>query len=184
MTRHGESIDNTMNIIGGDCNITENGKKYALFLAKALEAENKLENVIVWTSNLKRTKETAQYFPRVESYDELNEIYSGDFEGMSLEDIRREFPYIYRYRHADKVNNKYPKGENYEELKRRVSALLDTIELKENENLLIVAHQATCRAIWSYFSDKPLKECVDLPVNIHTLYKLENKEFIPVCSYS
>ena len=34
MSRHGESVNNTLNIIGGDCNITDKGKEYGKILGK------------------------------------------------------------------------------------------------------------------------------------------------------
>ena len=32
MTRHGESVNNILNIIGGDCNITKKGEEYSKIL--------------------------------------------------------------------------------------------------------------------------------------------------------
>ena len=41
ITRHGESLNNTLNIIGGNCSITEDGKKYSQSLANYFIGVNK-----------------------------------------------------------------------------------------------------------------------------------------------
>ena len=85
MSRHGESINNYLNIIGGDCNLSEKGIKYSKCLGYYFKD---IKNLSVWTSNLKRTKETASSItsnPVV--WEELNEINSGDFDGLILDDI-------------------------------------------------------------------------------------------------
>lgn len=77
MSRHGQSVNNTLGIIGGDCHITEKGEKYRDYLGGYF----KHAEISVWTSKLLRTIETASvitFDPR--EWKNLNEIHSGDFE--------------------------------------------------------------------------------------------------------
>ncbi len=176
MSRHGESINNILNIIGGDCNITEKGKEYSKILGKYF-ANTTLD---VYTSKLKRTKETAAFITSnpIELSD-LNEIHSGDFEGLLLDDIITNFPDLYEIRNKDKLNNRYPNGENYNDLYNRVIVALDTIT-KSDKKILIIGHQAVCRVIYSYFTKTPLSECVDVKIDLHSLYELKKQEFIQI----
>lgn len=172
MTRHGESENNRSGIIGGNCHITEEGQKYARLLANKLDNKN----LTVLTSDFIRTKETASYFKcnRINLH-ELNEIYSGIFEGMNLEDIKRLYPIEHKHRNSDKANNSYPEGESYIDVQKRVFSLFDRLDL--NKDILIISHQATCRVIYSYFTNTPINKCTDIDINLHTLYKFDKNEF-------
>ena len=177
ITRHGESLNNTHNIIGGNSHITEKGKQYAKQLAHYMK---KHKNLTVWTSNLLRTQETASHFDSIISFTELNEISSGDFEDFDLNIIKNEYPDIYKHRNNDKLNNSYPNGENYLDLKKRVYDLLNTIDMTKDATLLIISHQAICRVIYSFFSKTPIDKCIDIDINLHTLYKFTNKNLINI----
>lgn len=61
LTRHGESINNILSIIGGDCDLSENGYIYQKKLHKYITNDIK-DDFIVFTSCLKRTKITAKLF--------------------------------------------------------------------------------------------------------------------------
>ena len=54
--------------------------------------------------------------------------------------------------------------------------------MTQDNTLLIIAHQAVCRVIYSYFTKKPLNECTDMKIKLHTLYKLEGDTFIQIPS--
>lgn len=179
ITRHGESINNTLNIIGGDCKITKKGVDYGKLLGIYFKNNMEENNLTVWTSKLIRTKETAEEFTnKYTQYKELNEIDSGIFEGASLDYIKHYCPMIYKLREEDKVYNRYPQGENYIDLKNRVYKLLDTIDMSQEGTLLIISHQAICRVIYSYFSKLSLYECMNIKINLHTLYKIEDTKLI------
>uniref|UniRef100_A0A6C0JN28 Phosphoglycerate mutase (2,3-diphosphoglycerate-dependent) n=1 Tax=viral metagenome TaxID=1070528 RepID=A0A6C0JN28_9ZZZZ len=175
MSRHGQSTNNVLGIIGGDCHITEKGVKYRDFLGEYF----KHTEISVWTSQLIRTKETASSITsNPTEWEDLNEIHSGDFEGLVLDNIRANYPKIYMKRNNDKVNNCYPNGESYIDVYDRVSRVLD--QIKESDTILIICHQAVCRTIIAYFTKKPLSECVNIPIDLHTLYELKKNDFIPI----
>jgi len=173
MSRHGESLNNTHNIIGGNCHISERGEEYSQLLGDYFSST---QNLTVWTSELKRTKETASKInakQTVVAWKNLNEIHSGNFDGFVLDDIKTNYPDLYLLRNNDKLTKSYPNGESYLDLYKRVSTVLDNIDTPQNGTLLIVAHHAVCRVIYSYFTHKPLSECTNIQINLHTLYELD-----------
>lgn len=179
MSRHGESVNNVLNIIGGDCHLSEHGKQYNKFLCDFF----KDDELYVWTSGLKRTKETSSGISsNTFEWSNLNEINAGDFDGLTLDTIRDNYPVQYKIRNNNKLTNSYPNGESYLDLHKRVIKVLKYIDVTEDNTLLIIAHQAVCRVIYSYFTKTPLEQCTNIEIKLHTLYNLVDKEFIPISS--
>lgn len=177
MTRHGESTNNIKNIIGGDTNLSNSGKKYGIFLKKYFSSTS----LDIWTSTLKRTIETASYLNHpYKTYENLNEIDAGDFDNLVLNNIKLDFPKVYNTRNNDKLNNSYPHGENYLNLQLRVIPILNQINMKKDTTLLIISHKAVCRVIYSYFTNTPLSECTNIEIYLHSLYKLEDNKFTQI----
>nr|CAD7435129.1 unnamed protein product [Timema monikensis] len=58
-SRHGESENNVLGKIGGDADLSPRGQQYGLSLARHMNAQN-IPNLHVWTSELRRTKQTAE----------------------------------------------------------------------------------------------------------------------------
>ena len=62
-----------------------------------------IDNVVVWTSWLQRTIQTAQHIqgPQ-ERWKTLNEIDAGDLDGLSYDQVKELYPEEYSCRHEDK----------------------------------------------------------------------------------
>ncbi len=156
LIRHGETYFNLENRIGGDSDLTENGKVQALALA---EFYKKKKIPVIFTSAKKRTIQTAEPIRELQQnceiipLDEFNEIDSGVCECMSYEEIRKEMPEVYSARKVDKYNYIYPKGEGYVSMKQRVEmGIRKALYLSANsQNLMIIGHRATNRMILSHF---------------------------------
>ncbi|CAB0028779.1 unnamed protein product [Trichogramma brassicae] len=74
LTRHGESLMNIDGCIGGDSCLSDRGREYAKALGDYIEGQN-IQGLRVWTSWLKRTKETAIHLKAPqERWKALNEI--------------------------------------------------------------------------------------------------------------
>ena len=57
MTRHGQSEFNLQDKVGGDSNLTENGKKYGFLLGQYFKRlPEVIYNAVLYTSTMKRTK--------------------------------------------------------------------------------------------------------------------------------
>jgi broad specificity phosphatase PhoE len=185
VSRHGESVNNVKGVIGGDCHITESGQEYGKFLASYF----KNVQIMIWTSELKRTQETAAYLKNnkqnnIKKWKDLNEIYSGYFDNWSLEKIKQKYPDIYAHRNSDKINNKYPNGESYKDLEKRVTSVINKIDDKNNGILLIIAHKAVCRVIKSLLTQMSLKTVKNKNIDLHTLYYIKGDRFEKICHMS
>lgn len=179
ITRHGESVNNVLDIIGGDCGLTENGRNYGFRLGEFFIASEIIPDV--WTSELKRTRETAECvgIPYVK-WGKLNEIYSGIFDNMKLSEIQYIYPNQYKLRNSDKLNNSYTGGENYKDLFIRVSSILDLINMSSTHPLLIICHKAVCRVIYSYLTNVPLIDCVDKDIGLNQLIIIDGPEVVTI----
>lgn len=111
LTRHGESVYNLCGRIGGDSQLSERGQEYARALAKYISEQN-IPRLRVWTSQMKRTIETAQNIQAPhERWRALNEIDAGICEEMTYEEISEKYPEEFALRDQDKFHYRYPKGE-------------------------------------------------------------------------
>ena len=171
LTRHGQSINNTKNIIGGDCSLCEKGFEYREKLHEFIKKDIN-GDFIIFTSCLKRTKITAELFTekKIESR-LLNEIHGGICENMSYEKIENEHPEIFFERNKDKLKFRYPEGESYIDLLERLRYFV--LQLNSyRKPILIVAHNAIIKVLLGYFQEIPHNEMPHINVNLHEVIKL------------
>lgn len=150
VTRHGETDYNVKNLVCGvsDARLTKTGIEQAKKLAGVLQAVN---YEYLYVSPLKRAVHTAvlanvrQLKMIIEP--RIKEIDFGKYEGAHRKD-------------EGFLNNKhnlafrYPGGESFIELCKRVYEFLDEIKKQAiDSDVLLVCHGAVCRAIHSYFND-------------------------------
>ena len=103
LSRHGQSCYNSQKRLGGDSDLTEAGAEYSRRLGTFINTTAEVENVVVWTSWLRRTIQTAQFIEgSQERWKTLNEIDAGDLDGLSYDEIREQYPEEYSCRHGDK----------------------------------------------------------------------------------
>jgi broad specificity phosphatase PhoE len=176
LTRHGESEDNTRGHIGGDSPLSEAGQQYAASL-RDFVVQRSAQNIVVWSSTLQRTLQTAdrtgrEFLP----IKALDEIDSGLCDGMSYAEIRKTMPEEFEARSEDKLRYRYPRGESYEDVIRRLDPILIEIE-RHREPLLIIAHQAVLRCLYAYIADEPRERCPYLSVPLHTVIELTPRAY-------
>ncbi|GLH12403.1 6-phosphofructo-2-kinase/fructose-2, 6-bisphosphatase [Gryllus bimaculatus] len=170
-SRHGESEYNVLGRIGGDANLSPRGQAYARALAQRV-TEMHLPSLHVWTSQLCRTKQTAQGIKvPVEHLAALNELDAGVCEGLTYEEIQERFPQEFAWRDQDKLRYRYPWGESYIDIMARIQSVLLDLE-GADEEVLVVSHQAVLRCVLGYFLHKLPEELPYLDVPLHTLIKL------------
>ncbi|PNF19507.1 6-phosphofructo-2-kinase/fructose-2,6-bisphosphatase [Cryptotermes secundus] len=169
-SRHGESENNVLGRIGGDTNLSPRGRKYAQSLARHMN-EVKIEGLKVWTSELCRTKQTAEGINApAEHISALNELDAGVCEGLTYEGMQDKFPQEFAWRDQDKLRYRYPWGESYVDIMARLDPVL--LELEHEDNVLVVSHQAVLRCILGYFLNKKPEELPYINVPLHTLIKI------------
>ncbi|XP_020820673.1 6-phosphofructo-2-kinase/fructose-2,6-bisphosphatase 3 isoform X2 [Phascolarctos cinereus] len=170
LCRHGESEYNVLGRIGGDSGLSIRGKKFSVALCKFLEEQN-LKDLKIWTSQLKRTIQTAEALKLpYEQWKALNEIDAGVCEEMTYEEIKETYPEEYALRDQDKYYYRYPTGESYQDLVQRLEPVI--MELERQENVLVICHQAVMRCLLAYFLDKSADEMPYLKCPLHTVLKL------------
>lgn len=141
------------------------------------------KNFCVWTSMLKRSVETAEYFDTDDDYDVknwemLNELNTGQFEGMTYAEIAKNHPDEYNKRSKDKLNYIYPGvgGEGYLQVISRVRDMVREIE-RITDHLLIIGHRSVCRVLMAYFMDLTREDITDMDVPLGMLYAIEPKPY-------
>ncbi|KAK3493091.1 hypothetical protein B0T13DRAFT_41514 [Neurospora crassa] len=141
------------------------------------------KNFCVWTSMLKRSIESAEYFDADDDYDVkqwemLNELNAGTFEGMTYEEIAQQYPEEYQKRSKDKLHYIYPGvgGEGYLQVISRLRDMVREIE-RITDHVLIVGHRSVCRVLMAYFMDLTRESIADLDVPLGMLYAIEPKPY-------
>lgn len=141
----------------------------------------------LWTSSLRRTKETAAYIrhpmielpggktweqmaPRV--YRNLDEVYAGDFEGFTYEEIKKHAPEEASLRKIDKLGYRYPRGESYYDIIARLDLPVQQLETF-HEPTLIIGHQAVHRLLYAFLANIDRARATELDIPLHTVIKIE-----------
>jgi len=129
--RHGETAANRGGVFQGhlDVPLSEKGRKQAELVAKAL---CNVHFDAVYSSDLSRAAETARAIMRYHDCNfvldrRLREINGGKMQGMTEEEVAREFPEFGRALEADRYNARRPGGESYADLDQRIGRALDDI---------------------------------------------------------
>jgi broad specificity phosphatase PhoE/predicted kinase len=172
LTRHGESSFNVSGQIGGDAPLSHAGRLYAGHLATVVR-ERVGEGVVVWTSTLRRTIETAEVIGiPYRTWRALDEIDAGVCDAMTYAEIADQMPHEFERRQADKFGYRYPRGESYHDVIQRLEPVIFELE-REKAPLLVIGHQAVLRALYAYMMDKPPTECPFVSIPLHTILELE-----------
>ena len=171
LSRHGESLYNLENRIGGNSDISDEGKKYSIALSKYIN--NLDDDISVLTSELIRTINTAKHikYNKIQ-YKELNEINAGIYEELTYDNFKSNYPDEFDKRQKDKLNYKYPEGESYNDIINRLTPIFDIIK-SSNKTILIIAHQAILRVIYGILTKKNKEDYPFINIPLHTLIRLE-----------
>ncbi len=176
LTRHGQSEANVVGRIGEDTNLSPAGVQFSRNLTRFLN-DRVGESISIWTSTLKRTIQTGQALGRPTSALKLlDEIDAGVCDGMTYAEIQRTMPEDYAARTEDKLRYRYPRGESYEDVIRRLDPVLLELE-RQRGPILVIAHQAVLRTLYAYFTDHPREECPHLHIPLHTVIELTPKAY-------
>lgn len=122
-----------------DAGLTDAGRAHARELAARLNGD------VVWTSPLRRARETAAELTasaRVD--DDLREIDFGEFEGRTFDEIATSEPELYRAWMETPTAVRFPGGESWADLKARAMPALERIG-----DAIVVTHGGVIRAALS-----------------------------------
>jgi len=177
LTRHGESLYNVEDRVGGDSDLSAKGKKYASHLKGFFQQQKELEKFTeckIFTSTLKRAMTTANeidigvkpYYLKI-----LDEINTGLCDGMTYDDMKEIYPFEYQERSLDKLRYRYPRGESYLDVIQRIEPIIFEIE-RTRVPVIIVAHNAVLRCIYAYLTKNDIDNIPYLDVPLHNIIKL------------
>jgi len=178
--RHGESVYNVENRIGGDPELTEKGATFAkrlnrFFISELNQKTSETpKKVKIFTSTMKRATATAnalELSSKPVYLKSLDELSAGVCDGMTYHEIDEMFPLEYKDRKTDKLNYRYPRGESYMDLIHRVEPIIFEIE-RSKDPVIVVAHQGVLRCLYAYFSKHEIKEVPFISIPLHTVIKL------------
>lgn len=169
LTRHGETAYNCANRFCGDSDspLTPNGIAEAERNGRALrDVIGKAEDLGIVASPLTRAVHTAEIMrsqmgrPRlaIETDPRLREISFGDWEGLTVDEIKERDPIEWERRLADHWHHAPPGGESYAAVAARAGAWL----AKARGRLLVVTHGAVDRIVRGLYAGLPPEEICKL----------------------
>jgi broad specificity phosphatase PhoE len=143
-SRHGESLYNTQDKVGGDPDLSQRGYKYAanlnIFLQDEMKQRKINKNSKFFSSTLRRTIITAGHVDigiQAVPLKRLDEINTGAYDGLTYSEIEEKYPSEAEERKKDKLRYRYPEGESYLDIIQRVEPVIFAIE-KSKEPVIIV----------------------------------------------
>lgn len=168
IVRHGETKWNAEGRLQGwsGASLTRNG------VAQIRKLKQRLDDVpfkIAYVSPLERTRRTATILLREREVPlflepQLKEIFMGDWEGKTLEEVAREQPRKLSifWEAPDKYNPH--SGETFHEVRKRVVAAVEKILSRHPKGaVLVVSHGCASKILLSHFEGRPLRKLWDPP---------------------
>ena len=153
LARHGQTDWNAAGRIQGasDVPLNERGREQAAALAGRVLDAGAIS--AVYTSPLKRARETAEIIGRRLGLEPvpvaaLTELNFGDWEGCSWEEIGRRWPEQFASYSSDRKNYAPPNGESYAEMLGRAWPFVDALRrMPGDAAALCVCHSAVMRGL-------------------------------------
>lgn len=172
LTRHGQTEWNLEKKMQGhmDSPLTQSGVQQAEWLGERLSI---VPFDAIFCSSSPRAITTAGIISNNRSaeiarLDSLKEINMGLWEGQHIEQITQDFPTQFsQFFNEPHLYQPTGQGESYSELiKRTLPAIQNILTKHKGQQVLIVTHRITLKAIMSYFMNKQLHEIGTMP-DIH-----------------
>ena len=104
----------------------------------------------------------------------LNELGGGDFDGISYEEFKTNFPEVWAARERDKFHFRYPGagGESYRDVIDRLRPIIIELE-RQRRSVLVVSHLAVQRCLYAYFTGVPMEQIPYIKLPQHVVVELE-----------
>ncbi|CAH0477153.1 unnamed protein product [Peronospora belbahrii] len=179
LVRVGPSVTSCKGILGLDTDLAPKGHRVAYAIMRFVENLELERPMEIWTSPMKRSRETASYLPtrnlkRYVTTTLLNELGGGDFEGLTYEEIERFYPKHYAARLQDKLRYRYPGvgGESYVDVISRLRSLILEFERKKRD-VLVICSESILRCLMGYFSGCEAAQVPHLQIYEDTVIELK-----------
>ncbi|HEY40554.1 MAG TPA: histidine phosphatase family protein [Dehalococcoidia bacterium] len=152
LVRHGQTAWNAAEVFRGqiDIELDETGLKQAELLAEYL-SHRKL--AAVYSSPLKRAVQTAEAIARhhrliVEIAPGLNDMDFGEWQGLSLQEVRTRSSELFEIWVSDPRQVRIPSGESLHDVHQRALALVNQVVKKhEDKAVALVSHRVVNKVL-------------------------------------
>jgi probable phosphoglycerate mutase len=185
IVRHGQT---NWNILGktqghGNSDLTPKGENQALELSKAIK-EYPID--YIYSSDLGRAVQTAEIIGSTIGVDiiqtpSLREMGFGDWEGLLIEEIKKDHAKTYEtWRNQPHLAN-IPNGETLHIIKDRVDAFIKELNEKyDNKHILLVSHSVTVRVMLLSFLNSGVENIYRIKQDNTALNIVEYRDYGPV----
>lgn len=160
LLRHGEIAQaNPRKFIGRtDLSLTDRGKKQIDRTAEFLTGKNICRIIC---SPLTRCRQSAEILDKhlqlgVEIDEKFTEIDLGSWEGLTVNEVQKQFAGQYEARGKDIVHFKPQNGESFQDLSDRVWPAFSSLDLSDGKRIAIVAHSGVNRVLLCRLLGMPL----------------------------
>ena len=184
LIRHGETTNAGEVCFNGhfDVDLSDQGKNQSQHIADALKA---LPIKAIYSSDLKRTQIGAKYVADEHNlkhtpYKELRELAFGDWEGLSIAEVNRNYPDKLKERLKNIEQFHVEGGESFFQLRDRVIPKFEEIVSKHpSDSIVILCHGGVIRIILAHILKIPIKNLFHISqpyssVNIIQFYEESN----------
>jgi alpha-ribazole phosphatase len=151
LVRHGQTAWNTSEVFRGriDIELDETGLKQAELLGEYL-GQRELE--AVYSSPLKRAVQTAEAIAHhhglaAEIAPGLNDMDFGEWQGLSLQDVRSRFSELFEMWSSEPHRVRIPSGESLDDVRERVLTLVNRIVDKHEGTVVLVSHRVVNKVL-------------------------------------
>jgi broad specificity phosphatase PhoE len=189
LVRHGEAKFTAEGRIGGDTELTDRGKIFSQELTKwftSLPTDeihpqfNSKKDLLVWSSTMQAAAATAGPISEICAqhlrWRALEEIHSGICDGLTEAEVRENYLEEFKAWQANKLVYRYPRGESYEDVIRRLEPVIIELE-RQRKPVVIIAHTSVIRCLIGYFKNLDPKEIPSVEVPLHQVIKLYAKAY-------
>ena len=187
--RHGLSVCNQERRFAGqfDAPLAELGYRQAEAVSQYIHQNFAVDTICA--SDLSRTIDTIAPLSQatglpIQTYAELRELYVGVWQGMRIEDIKKEFPEAFAQYLTDHELAHAEGRETYVEMQERVLRVIDEIAQKNDGKTIVIAtHHGVIRvllAAWLDIRIKNFNEVPHLPNASLTVVAYENGRGTPI----
>ena len=152
LMRHGKPADEAEGICHGrlDVRLSDEGRAQ---IRNRLNLLRSLAPDAIYTSTSRRAIESATEIEaplnlQAQAVPELCEIDFGAFEGLTYTELEKQFPQEFKHWMECPTDTRFPGGEGFIDLKRRVISFQQSLLPKhENQTILIISHAGVNRAL-------------------------------------
>ena len=191
LVRHGQTEWNKFERFRGrvDIDLDDTGLKQA---DAAAEKIARLEVKTIYSSPLKRAMTTAQIIAHplgleVQPLEEINDMDFGQWHGLSISEVREQYPELFALWRLHPERLEIPEGETLEQVRSRVAACIDELAAKhDGEIVALVSHRVVCKVLlchllgldnshfWQIAQDATAINIFEVSLNRFTVWRIND----------